>query len=599
MSNGKVGAGAGALHVDLIQSALRSGRRPIAFAALFSLVVNGLYLALPIYTQQVFVRVLSSYSAATLLVLTAATIFVFLVSGYLEAQRDRMLDACSAEFDARLSSHVLSCLHEDVAALKQPATSQALRDLDVVRMAISGRVLGVFFDLPWTPIFLIVLTIIDPWVGLVAFIGMVLLVIFALAQDRASRPATREANEAAIRSYAVTDAVLRNSEVVRAMGMLPSLAQRWSQLRDISLKNSLKAAHYSNVWSAAIKFTRMLVQVLIIAVGAYLIIRGDIGPGLLFANMILSSRALAPIERGVSSWGQVLGAALAYGRLKKSLSGYTPATPGTALPPARGELAFEGVNFAISGSLLLTAISFRVKPGEYLGVVGPSGSGKSTLLRLLIGVWKPLNGAVRLDGVSVWDWDRADLGRQIGYMPQDVELFDGTVRDNIARFDPDVTDEEVVAAAQAANAHELIVRLPGGYDTRLGQGGVVLSAGQRQRVGLARALLRQPALIVLDEPNSNLDQPGEQALASALERARARGATIVVVSHKPSLLGGADKMALINNGRLEMFGPRDEVMARLGGGSPPTAAPPAVASPAAGADVSAKPTGSGIKVIRG
>lgn len=594
MTKGKVGAGAGALHVDLIQSALRSGRRPIVFAALFSLVINGLYLALPIYTQQVFVRVLSSYSAATLLVLTAATIFVFLVSGYLEAQRDRMLDACSAEFDARLSGHVLLCLHEDVAALKQPATSQALRDLDVVRMAISGRVLGVFFDLPWTPIFLIVLTIIDPWVGLVAFIGMVLLVIFALAQDRASRPATREANEAAIRSYAVTDAVLRNSEVVRAMGMLPSLAQRWSQLRDVSLKNSLKAAHYSNVWSAAIKFTRMLVQVLIIAVGAYLIIRGDIGPGLLFANMILSSRALAPIERGVSSWGQVLGAALAYGRLRESLSGYTPATPGTALPPARGALAFEGVNFAISGSLLLTAISFRVKAGEYLGVVGPSGSGKSTLLRLLIGVWKPLNGAVRLDGVNVWDWDRADLGRQIGYMPQDVELFDGTVRDNIARFDPAVTDAEVVAAAQAANAHELIVRLPGGYDTRLGQGGVVLSAGQRQRVGLARALLRDPALIVLDEPNSNLDQPGEQALANALARARARGATIVVVSHKPSLLGGADKMALINNGRLEMFGPREEVMARLGGGSPPAAAPPAP-----GADAPAAPGGPGVKVIRG
>ncbi len=563
----------------LVDRALRSGRRAVIYAAIFSFVINALYLALPIYTQQVFVRVLSSNSAATLMVLTLAAVFLFAVSGFIEAQRDRVLDAFSADFDSRLGPSVLAALHDDVTAQRRPASAQVLRDLDTVRAAIGGRVLGVFFDLPWTPIFLIVLTVIDPWVGFVAFIGTVLLLIFAFAQDRASRPANKLATDAAIRSYAVTEAMLRNSEAVRAMGMLPNLARRWAGLRGRSLESALDAAHVGNVWNAAIRFVRMATQILIIGIGAYLIIIGDIGPGMLFANMILSSRALAPIERGVGAWGQVVNAGLAHERLKAFLADYKVPATATQLPAARGDLSVETMNFAINGQILLAAINFRLPAGEFLGVIGPSGSGKSTLLRVLAGVWKPLNGVVRLDGADVYTWDRGVLGRQIGYLPQDTELFDGTVRDNIARFDLDVTDEEVVAAAQAANAHDLIVRLPAGYDTLLGPGGVVLSAGQRQRVGLARALLRDPSLIILDEPNANLDQVGEEALLTALAGAKARGATIVVVSHKPSLLRDADKLIVIKAGRMDLFGPRDAVMARLSGAQP-TVAPAPAAVPA-------------------
>lgn len=575
MSRTAQAPGAPGLAPSLIDRALRSGRRAVLYAAIFSFVINALYLALPIYTQQVFVRVLSSNSAATLLVLTLAAVFIFAVSGYIEAQRDRVLDAFSADFDAQIGDKVLAALHADVTALRRPATAQALRDLDTVRSALSGRVLGVFFDLPWTPIFLIVLLVIDFWVGFVALAATILLLLFAFAQDRASRPANKLASEASIRSYAVTEAILRNSEAVRSMGMLPNLARRWSGLRGRSLESSLDSAHIGNVWNAAIRFVRMAAQILIIAMGAFLIIRGDIGPGLLFANMILSSRALAPIERGVASWAVVVNAALAYERLKETMANYVEPAPATQLPSARGELSVETMNFAINGTILLAGINFRVPAGEFLGVIGPSGSGKSTLVRVLSGVWKPLNGVVRLDGADVFTWDRATLGRQMGYLPQDTELFDGTVRDNIARFDLDVTDEEVVAAAHAANAHEMIVRLPAGYDTVLGPGGVVLSAGQRQRVGLARALLRNPALIILDEPNSNLDQVGEEALLAALAAAKARGATIVVVSHKPSLLRDADKLVVIKGGRMELFGPKEAVMARLAQNQAAQAAQPA------------------------
>lgn len=549
----------------LLTIALRKGRSALGYAALFSLVTNLLYLALPIYTNQIYGRVLTSGSVPTLLVLTGGTIFVFIISGILDNLRARVLNGYGVALDQQVSGHVFAALFDGVVRRDSAAGAQALRDLDGFRQTLTGPAVSVIFDLPWIPIYMLILFMIDPVVGLVTFIGGLILVILAFVQDRMTRPLTREANSAAIKSYSFTEAGLRNSEVVRAMGMLGFIGRQWAKFRLESLSKAEQAARQSEFWSGMIRFVRTVIQVLIIAVGADLIINNKIGAGMLFANMILSSRALAPIDRIVGSWTALVTAGQSYERLNTLLSDYTPAASATELPQPKGALTVEGLNYGAPGSgrLLLAAVNFSLQPGEFLGVIGPSGAGKSTLARLLVGVHQPLNGSVRLDGADVFNWSRADFGRYVGYLPQDTELFAGSVRDNIARFMADVSDDEVVAAAQAAGVHDLIVRLPKGYDTELGVGGVVLSAGQRQRVGLARAMLRAPALVVLDEPNANLDAQGEEALLKALKVMKARGQTVVVVSHKPSMLQDADKLLVIRDGRVDMFGPRAAVLERL------------------------------------
>lgn len=579
----------------LLNAALRNGRSAIMVAALFSLVTNGLYLALPIFTNQVYGRVLASGSIATLIVLTLGTLFVFLISSLIDFYRARVLMNFGVAFDQQVSSHVFAALFDGVTRREQPQGSQALRDLDQFRVVATGNGITTLFDLPWLPLYLTVLFVIDMWVGLVTLIGAVVLAFLAWMQDRASRPALRKANDAAIHSYGFTEQGLRNSEVVRAMGLLPHIGRQWMSHRQTAMEHGIDAGKTSEVWSNAIKFVRMATQVVIIALGAFLILEGQLGAGMLFANMILSSRALAPIERAVGTWPQLVAAAQSYERLQALFGQYKPTLPGTALPRPKGQLSVEGVSFGAPGSprLILTGLTFAIPAGSFLGVIGPSGAGKSTLARLLVGVWPPLAGSVRLDGSDVFGWSRTDFGAHIGYLPQDTELFAGTVRDNIARFMPDVSDAEVIAAAQNAGVHDMIVRLPNGYDTALGgQGGVTLSVGQRQRVGLARAMLRDPAFIVLDEPNANLDAQGEQALLLALRKMKTAGTTAVVISHKPSILADADSLVVLRDGKIDIFGPKAEVMARLAAnnaGQPqPQASPaPANQSPVA-ADTAAK-----------
>ena len=557
-----------------LSEAMAMGKTSLLFAALFSLASNMLYLALPIYTNQIYSRVLTSHSGATLLVLTLGAAIVFLVSGILDHYRQQVLINFGVAFDRRLASSTFAALFDLVVRRKGGSHAQALRDLDAVRGMISGSGTAVLFDVPWIPVFLGILFIIDPWIGLLTFVGGIILLILAVLQDRATHTALKEQSSAAIKSYSFTDAALRNAEIVRALGMLPTLGAAWAHFRQKSLQMAIVAGEKGSFYGAAIRYVRMMIQISIIGLGAWLIIQGDIASGLLFANMILSARALAPIDRIVGSWKNLFDGAQAYRRLEEVLEQYEPPIPSTQLPTPIGKIAFEGVSFAPANapSLVLVNVSFQIQPGEMIGIIGPSGAGKSTLLRLMVGIWKPNSGTVRLDGANVYSWERADFGRHVAYQPQDTELFAGTVRNNICRFAVNADDGDIVRAAQAAGAHELILRLPKGYDTDLGEAGVVLSAGQRQRVGLARTLYGDPKIVVLDEPNANLDADGEAALLKAIEGVKARGATIVLVSHKPSIFGSADKLMVLRHGQVAQYGPREEVMRAFQAGTRPALA---------------------------
>lgn len=550
---------------NMITDALAKGRSSFIFAGVFSLASNLLYLALPIYTNQVYSRVLHSYSVSTLIVLTVGVLFVFLISSLLDHYRAEVLTNFSIEFDKELSSPTFAALFDLVVRRMGGAHAQALRDLDNVRQLIAGPAVGVLFDLPWIPLFLGMLFLVDPYIGVFTLVGGIILLILAILQDRATHGAMKEASGAAIKSYSFTDTALRNSEVVRALGMLPTLAASWAKYRQISMRMTIVANERGSFYSHSIKFVRMFIQVGTIGIGAFLVIEGKIPAALLFANMILAGRALAPIERVVASWKMLFDASQAYRRLEKVLADYEAPIPSTQLPTPAGQITFEGVSFATAANpkMILAGVGFLIRPGEMVGIIGPSGAGKSTLLRLMVGVWKPTSGTVRLDGADVYTWERGDFGRHVSYQPQDTELFAGTVRNNICRFLPDADDADIVRAAQAAGAHDLILRLPKGYETELGEGGSVLSAGQRQRVGLARTIYGDPKVVVLDEPNANLDGDGETALAQALSGLKQRGTTVVMVSHKPSVLSQADKLMLVRDGRIERYGPRDEVMATI------------------------------------
>ena len=550
---------------NVLTRALSDGKHPFAVAATFSFFSNVLYLALPLYTYQVYGRVMVSQNIPTLIILTLITLFVFGVSSAIDDYRARILINYGVMLDQRVSGKVFSALFDASVRGDSGARAQALRDLDQFRQTLTGIAAAAFFDVPWIPVFLFVLFLIDPAVGFVTTFGAVVLLGLALLQERTIRPIQRDAGDAQLRSYAFTDAALRNGEVVRAMGMLPTLGASWASHRAVTIERGATAAEHSNAFTDIIKAVRMGIQVLIIAIGAYLIIKGKLHQGMLFANMILASRALQPIEKIVGSWDPLNNMVRAHARLMQLLSKAEPSTAATALPRPKGRLAVEALNYAPPGAnkLLLGNINFSLEPGETLGVIGPSGAGKSTLARLLVGIWRPVNGVVRLDGADVFSWDRADFGRYVGYLPQDTELFAGTIRDNIARFRSDVSDEEVVNAAQLAGVHDLVLRLPKGYETDVGDGGHTLSAGQRQRVGLARTMLGNPAFIVLDEPNASLDAEGEDALLQALDAMKANGATVVIISHKPSIFRAADKMLVLRDGRIELFGPRDQVMSRL------------------------------------
>ena len=542
---------------------LVSRLRPLfAYAALFSLAINALLLVPPLYMLQVFDRVLASRSGETLAVLSAAAVVALLVMALLDVLRARLLAAAGVALDRRLGPRVIDGLLVHTAKLSGATYLNGLRDVNTLRGFLGGTGLMTLFDAPWLPFFLLVIFLFHPLLGAVALAGAVVMIMLAWLNEKLTREPLERAQVEARRAARFIDANVRNAEVVTALGMLPAVTRRWARLNDTALLEQMRASRVGGTFSGSTKFARQFIQLAMLAAGAYLVVAQDVTAGVMIAATILLGRALAPVETLVAGWRSLVEARSAWRRLDELLKATPQAAPHTELPVPKGKVEAEKVVFGFRDKPVVRGVSFALQPGEALALVGPSASGKSTLARLIVGVWKPVAGVVRLDGADVAAWPREGLGPHIGYLPQDVELFGGTVAENIARLgEPDAA--EVIRAAQRAHVHDLVVRLPKGYDTEIGESGQVLSPGQRQRIALARALYGNPRLVVLDEPNANLDHEGEDALVRALAVLKADGVTVVIIAHRPSLLRGVDKMLVLREGAVERFGICAEVMSRV------------------------------------
>ena len=546
--------------------ALLTAYRPyFVSAAAFSLVINLLMLLPALYMLQVFDRVLTSRHPETLVLLTVLTLSGLSVMMLLDVLRARVLAAVALAMDKRNAAPLLCRLLDGARRPRARHDVHGLKDLATLRALFTGPAIVALFDAPWLPLYLLLIFIFHPLMGLVASLGAVLLVLLAALNQGLTREPLLAMQLAARRAGHFADMSLRNAEVAAALGMAPAVAARWQQANDEVLALQARSGHWSVRIAAMSKFVRQAVQVSMLGAGAWLVIGADVAPGVMVAATILLGRALAPVESLIASWRVLVEARAAAGRLQALQLEAADATGRTALPTAQGALRAEQLIFAFGPAEppVLKGVSWALEAGESLAVVGASASGKSTLARLLVGVWQPQRGAVRLEGAELSQWPAHRLGPHIGYLPQDVELFDGTVADNIARMGAAALSESIVAAARAAHTHELILQLPQGYDTLIGDGGVALSGGQRQRIALARALYGEPCLVVLDEPNASLDSEGEEALMRALHGLKSKGVTLVVVSHRPALIASMDKVLVLRDGAVELFAPRDEFLGRL------------------------------------
>lgn len=531
---------------------------------LFSLLINLLMLVPSIYMLQVYDRVLPSRNGVTLVMLTLIMMGLYAFSSALEFVRSFIVIRVGAKLDAHLNTRVYTAAFETNLGQKGVNAGQALGDLTTIRQFLTGNALFAFFDAPWFPVYLFVIFLFNVWLGLFALCGSVVLVALAIVNERVSRQPLKEASMLAIQSGNLATNNLRNAEVIEAMGMLPQLMARWAALNSGFLAAQGQASEKAAVVGSFTKFARLSLQSLVLGLGALLAIDGVISPGMMIAGSILMGKVLSPLELVIGVWRQWGSTKAAYLRLVELLENNPPRRAGMQLPAPIGNLAVEGVSATAPGGRVpvLHGIHFAVQPGDVLGVIGPSASGKSTLARLLVGVWPALAGKVRLDSADIHQWNKDELGPHIGYLPQDIELFGGTIAQNIARFGP-IEPDKVLAAAELAGVHDLILHFPQGYDTPIGDGGAGLSGGQKQRIGLARALYGAPALIVLDEPNSNLDESGEVALARALGLLRQAGKTVILITHRTSSIATTNKLLLLVEGQVRMFGPTQDVLAAL------------------------------------
>lgn len=573
----------------LLTDAIREVRSGLPLLAVFSFFINILVLTSPIYMMQTYDRVLASGHVETLVVMTVIAGIAVLVLGVLEMVRGRLLGRIGRWLEQRLAPELIASSMRSALYGLTP-NAQALRDLAVVKGFFSGTGINSVFDSPWTPIFLIVIWLMHPLLGVVALASALVLLAIAVLNEYVSRRPVKEGQRLSIANAQKADSALRNADVFHAMGMLPGFLSTWMQRNGAALDLQLTASDRNAALVGFSKFFRIFVQILILGAGAYLVLANELTPGGMIAASILLGRALAPVEQGIGSWKAFLAARDAWDRLRRLLESLPPPPETMPLPPPKGQIACEQLTFVQRGrdQPILAGITFALEPGEALGIIGPSAAGKSTLCKLLVGTWQPARGHVRLDGADIFRWPSEQLGPYIGYLPQDVELFGGTIMENIARLRRDADPKAVVAAARAAGVHEIILRLPQGYETDIGDGGCMLSGGQRQRIGLARALYGEPRLIVLDEPNASLDSEGENALIAAIHNAKQWGATVVLVAHAPKILSPVDKLLLLHDGQMRLFGPRDEVLAKLGAVPAPPEARPRIVAQQGGVPAKAK-----------
>jgi ATP-binding cassette subfamily C exporter for protease/lipase len=545
-------------------AALKSHKAAFAGVMLFSGVVNLLHLAPSIYMLQVYDRVLSSRSEFTLVVLTLVVVAAFGLMALLEHFRTGVIIRVGNALDAQLSKRVFTAAFERNLRLGSNNAVQAMNDLTQLRQFTTSNGLFAILDLPWFPIYLVVVYALHPTLGLFALISAITLSAVSIVSDRVSRKPLAEANLSAVVASAYVNSNLRNAEVIEAMGMLPNLIHRWYQIQARVLERQSFASDRSGGAIAITKMLRLTVQSGILGLGAYLALHGESTGGTMIAASILMGRALAPIEMVISSYKGFLGASASYGRLVELLNAHPARITGMPLPRPKGLLTAENAYITPPGaqSAVIKGLNISFGPAEIIGIIGPSASGKSTLARAMVGIWPANVGNVRLDGVDIFQWNKFEVGPAIGYLPQDVELFDGTVAENICRFG-EIDSAKIISAAKSCGLHDMILQLPKGYDTRIGDSGGVLSGGQRQRIALARSVYDAPAFIVLDEPNSNLDDLGEVALVNAVLEMKRAGSTVVLITHRTSVLKAVDRLIFLNHGQVQLFGPRDDVLSAL------------------------------------
>lgn len=546
--------------------ALRACRGAFLGVGLMSCMINILYLTGSFFMLEVYDRVLPSRSVPTLVGLIVLAGGLYVAQGILDLLRGRILVRIGSSLDEALSPRVFqTVVRLPLLAGGHNEGLQPLRDLDNVRSFLSGMGPSALFDLPWLPLYLAICFAFHPMIGVTALVGAVLLVGLTILTEIMTREPAREANGLAARRSGIASASRRNAEVVVAMGMAGRLTQRWREANETYLAGNQRTSDVAGGLGAIAKVMRMILQSAVLGVGAYLVINQEATAGIIIAGSILSARALAPVDLAIAHWKGFVTARQSWHRLNGLLYALPDQAAVTQLQNPSQKLTIEGVSIAPPGEQKITVsdIAFALAAGNGLGIIGPSGSGKSSLLRALVGVWKPVRGHVRLDAAALDQWAPDDLGRHIGYLPQDVELFAGSIADNICRFDPDAKDDDIIAAARQAGVHDLIVGMREGYDTQVGDHGGVLSAGQAQRIALARALYGDPFLIVLDEPNSNLDTEGDEALTKAVRAARTRGAIVIVVAHRPIGIEGVDMLLVLKDGRMQAFGPKETVLGQV------------------------------------
>lgn len=547
--------------VSELKKSLLSAKKSFIMVGLFSMFINILMLVPPLYMLQLYDRVLGSRSQDTLIMLTLIVVVLFITMGLLEVVRSRVLVRVGNKLDSMLSQRIFDSLFELERKAPGRSSSMPLNDLTQVRQFMTGNGLFAFFDAPWMPIYIIVLFIFHPAFGFFAIFAAIVLVGITIANEYSTKDKLAEANNLSRASTIYVDSNIRNAEVVNAMGMRNNISKVWADKYYGFLNAQNIASDSAGVWSNLSKSLRVMFQSLILGLGAYLAINMEVTPGMMIAASIIMGRALAPLDLIIGSWKGFSSARSSYERIEGLLNDFPKDKEYMKLPAPKGEITLENVVvIPPSGTVpSLKGISMKIEKGDVVGIIGPSAAGKSSLARVMLGLWPLSNGVARIDKADISQWDREDLGQYVGYLPQDIELFEGTVSQNIARFG-EVEPEKVVEAASKAGVHEMILKLNEGYDTKIGPGGASLSGGQRQRIGLARALYNNPVFIVLDEPNSNLDDVGEAALVEAIKTLRAGGTTVVIITHRTNVLQATNKLALINNGVLELYGNTNDVL---------------------------------------